>query len=319
MARASRMECVTQLEASRLHGIPTFRILGTVAGYVLGGVLVLAAYAKAIHPHGFAAQLRDFPVFAAIAYPGALFIIAFESALGVALLSGSRHPYVLVVTNATFLLFVGMVASELVRPDGTSTCGCFGHLLERTPRQAFFEDVGFAALSGLAWLGRTARSDVLRWWPSAVGVAGSVALAVCAPLLPLDDQATALAPGVTVAATQLDRVLPELRTGRHLVLLLDRADAATRERIAHLNDRLKLPHGATTVWGVADDDPELAAEFLWSAGPAFDVRGAPPRMLRRLYRTLPRSALIDGGRVVQTWSGFPPNVTLDALARGELP
>jgi hypothetical protein len=305
-------------DGSRLRRIATLRIVGAVAAYVLGGVLVLAAYAKAIDPQGFAASLRDLPVSAAIAYPFALSIIAFESALAAALLSGSRHPLVLIVTNAVFLIFVGIVASQLIRPDGAITCGCFGHLLERTPRQALYEDVGFAALSGLAWLGRSTRSDVLRWWPSAIGAATSVALAVCAPWLPLDDQATALAPGVTIQETHLDAVLPELRAGRHLVLLLDRADPATRQRIAHLNERLKLPHGGTTVWGVADDDPELAAEFLWSAGPAFEVRGVPPRMLRRLYRTLPRSALIDGGTVVRTWIGFPPDATLDALARGDL-
>jgi hypothetical protein len=124
---------------------------------------------------------------------------------------------------------------------------------------------------------------------------------------------------VTVEATHLDEIVPELRAGRHLVLLLDRADPATRTRIAHLNERLGLPGGATPVWGFADDDPELSAAFLWSAGPAFEVRGVPPRMLRRLYRTLPRSALVDGGRVVATWSGFPSDATLEALARGELP
>jgi len=306
-----------QLEASPVHGVSTLRILGAVAGYILSGVLLLAAYAKAIDPHGFAMHLRDVPVFAAVPYPGALVVIAFESALGAALLSGSRNTLVLVLTNATFLLFVGIVTLELVRPDGTSTCGCFGHLLERTPRQALYEDVAFAALSGVAWLGRTANG--MRWWPSVVGAATAVVLAFGAPSLPLDDQATALAPDVPLEATHLDEVVPELRAGRHLVLLLDRADPATRQHVARLNELLKLPHGATTVWGVADDDPELAAEFLWSAGPAFEVRGAPPRLLRRLYRTLPRSALIDGGRVVRTWTGFPSDVTLDALARGELP
>jgi len=303
---------------SRLRGIAPRRILGTVAAYVLGGVLLFAAYAKAVDPQGFAASLRELPVPASIAYPCALAIIAFEAALGATLLSGSRHAFVLVVTNAVFFLFVGIVASQLIRPDGAIACGCFGHILERTPRQALYEDVGFVALSALAWMGRTARSNVLHWWPGAAATAAGVALALCAPWLPLDDQATALAPGVTIQETHLDAALPELRAGRHLVLLLDRGDPATRQGIAHLNEHLKLPHGGTTVWVVADDDPELAAEFLWSAGPAFDVRGVPPRILRRLYRTLPRSALIDGGRVVQTWSGFPPDATLDALARGEL-
>jgi hypothetical protein len=295
------------------------RIPGALAACFLGAVLLLAAYAKAIDPHGFALRLRDMPVWSAIAYPGALVIIAFEAGLGAALLAGSRHPLVLLLTNGTFLLFVGIVVWQLLRPGGAVTCGCFGQLLERTPRQALYEDVGFATLSGLAWLGRTAGSDVLRRGPSVLGAGAGITLALCAPWLPLDDQATALAPGTTVEATQLDGIVPELRAGRHLVLLLDRADPTTRTRIAHLNERLKLPHGATAVWGVADDDPELAAAFLWSAGPAFEVRSAPPRMLRRLYRTLPRTALVDGGRVVETWSGFPSDATLDALARGELP
>src|SRR5690242_8180123 len=135
-------------DRSRPRAIPTLRILGTLAAYVLGGVLVLAAYAKAIDPQGFAATLRDLPVPAGVAYPSALAIIAFEAALGAALLSGSRHAFALVVTNAIFVVFVGIVAWQLGRPDGAAACGCFGHLLERTPRQALYEDVGFAALSG---------------------------------------------------------------------------------------------------------------------------------------------------------------------------
>jgi hypothetical protein len=293
---------------------------GATAARFLGVVLLLAAYAKAIDPHGFAVRARDVvPLPAALAYPGALAVIGFEAGLGAALLGGSRRPFVLFLTSATFLAFVGIVAWQLIRPGGPAACGCFGPLFERTPRQALYEDVAFAALSGLSWFGRPVRPGVLRRGPSLLGAGAGVALALCAPWLPLDDHATALAPGASVEATQLDGIIPELRTGRHLVLLLDRADATTRARIAQLNERLKLPHGGTAVWGVADDDPELAAAFLWLAGPAFEVRSAPPRMLRRLYRTLPRSALFDGGRVVATWNGFPADATLDTLARGDLP
>jgi hypothetical protein len=296
------------------------RVVGTVAARLLGAVLLLAAYAKAIDPQGFALRLEDMlPVPSAAAYPFTLGLVAFEAGLGAALLGGSRHPGVLLLTSATFLAFVGVVALQLGRPDPAAACGCFGQLLERTPRQALFEDIGFAVLAGVAWLGGTARPAVRPWRPWMLGAAAGVALTLSAPRLPLDDQATALAPGVTVEATNLDEVVPDLRTGRHLVLLLDRADPTTRTRIAHLNEQLKLPGGGTPVWGFADDDPELAAAFLWSAGPAFEVRGVPPRMLRRLYRTLPRSALLDGGRVVATWSGFPSDATLEALARGELP
>jgi len=296
------------------------RVLGQTSARLLGAVLLLAAYAKAIDPAGFAVRLYEMlPVPAAAAYACGLAVVAFEAGLGAALLAGARHRRVLLLTSATFLVFVGIVAWQLVRPGEAASCGCFGQLLERTPWHALYEDVGFAALSGLAWVGGTAPPAVQRWGPGVLGAGAGVVLALCAPWLPLDDHATALAPGVTVAATRLDEIVPELRTGRHLVLLLDRADPATRARIVPLNERLKLPGGPTPVWGVADDDRALATEFLWSAGPAFEVRSAPPRMLRRLYRALPRSALIDGGHVVATWSGFPSDATLDVLARGELP
>lgn len=295
-------------------------MLGPVAARFLGLVLLVAAYAKAIDARGAAAHLRDMlPVPAELAYPAALAVIAFETGLGAALLADPRSRRILLVGNATFLAFVAVVAWQLVRPNGAAACGCFGQLLERTPRQALYEDLGLAGLSGLAWLGGPAPPGARLPWAGVLGACAGVVFALAAPWLPLDDQATALAPGVAIEATRLDRVIPELRTGRHLVLLLDRADPTTRARIPDLNARLALPRGGTPVWGLADDNPDLAAAFLWSAGPAFEVRSAPPRLLRRLYRTLPRSALVEGGRVVATWSGFPPDAALAALARGELP
>jgi hypothetical protein len=295
-------------------------VFGRTCARLLGAVLLLASYAKAVDPQDFVASLREMvPVPATLAFAFGLAVIGYEAGLGTALLGGSRRRGVLVLATATFLIFVGAVAWQLVRPGEAASCGCFGRLLERTPAQALYEDVAFVILSGCAWLGGAAPTAALRPWPVVLVAGTAVALALCAPWLPLDDHVTALAPGVTVAATHLDEVVPELRTGRHLVLLLDRADPATSARIVDLNERLKLPGGPTSVWGVADDDSRLAVAFLWSAGPAFQVRSAPPRMLRRLYRTLPRSALIDGGHVVATWSGFPSDATLDSLSRGELP
>jgi hypothetical protein len=294
--------------------------LGRLAAIVLGVVLLIAAYAKALDPQLFAQQLSDLlPLPTAVAVPLAVLLIGYEAGLGAALARGWRHPLVLAATTATFVAFVAVVAWHLMQPtEPIGGCGCFGQLVERTPLQALYEDLAFVALAGLAWLGGTAATPS-RWGWMLLSAAGSMVLAVSAPSLPLDDHATALAPGVSVSATKLDAIVPELRTGRHLVLLLDRADPATRAQIAGLNAALRLPGGATPVWGFAADDPALALEFLWSAGPAFEVRGAPPTVLRRLYRTLPRSALLDAGQVVRTWSGLPSDAELATLARGEIP
>lgn len=283
-------------------------------------MLLVAAYAKALDPAVFATQIAALvPLPPSLAHAAAVATIAFEAGLGAALLTGWRHPVVLTVSCATFVAFLGIVAWQMAYPSETAgSCGCFGQLLERTPKQALAEDAVFVVLSGIAWLGRPVMVRS-RWLPALLGTAAGGALALAAPSLPLDDHATALAPGTTVEATKLDEIVPELRSGRHLVLLLDRAAPDAPVRIAELNTRLRLPGGGTTVWGIADDDPALATAFMWSAGPAFEVRSAPAAMLRTLYRTLPRSALVDDGRIVETWTGFPPDAALARMARGELP
>ena len=48
--------------------------------------------------------------------------------------------------------------------------------------------------------------------------------------------------------------------------------------------------------------------LFWRVAPAFDLHEAPAAMLRPLYRALPRSFLLDGGVVIETWAGLPPQV-----------
>lgn len=296
-------------------------LLGSLAARLLGVVLLIAAYAKAIDPQRFADELALLlPLGVLPFFALAVAAIAFEAGLGTALLVGWRHPVVLAVTSLTFVVFLAIVTWQWIHPgEAGSSCGCFGQLVERTPQEAFVEDLVFLALCALAWVGRPARAAAWPLVPTLLVAAASGAFAVAAPSLPLDDRATALAPGVAIADTRLAGVVPELKEGRHLVLLFDRADPATQSAIAPLNRRLGLPGAPLGVWGVAPDDPEQTMAFLWSAGPAFPVRSLAPTMLRSLYRTLPRSALVDDGTVVATWNGFPPDAVLDALARGETP
>jgi hypothetical protein len=296
-------------------------LVGSLAARLLGLVLLVAAWAKAIDPARFADELHElWHLPPGVAWLGALAVVGWEAGLGAALLAGWRATLVLVATTATFVVFTAVVAWQLVVPsESGASCGCFGMLLERTPAQALAEDVLLLALSGVAWLRRTTTATAWRAAVAVVAAIAGVAFALAAPRLALDDHATALAPGASLEATGLDQAIPELKSGRHLVLLLDRGDPDTVAAIGPLNQGLGLPGGGTLVWGLAAEDREAAAAFLWSAGPAFEVRSASPAMLRRLYRTLPRSALVDDGRVVATWNGFPPASAQAALSRGELP
>jgi hypothetical protein len=57
---------------------------------------------------------------------------------------------------------------------------------------------------------------------------------------------------------------------------------------------------------LAAGTPEQNQAFFWKYGPSFEIREAPPSLLRPLYRALPRSFLVYDGSVAETWSGLPP-------------
>lgn len=294
--------------------------IGSTAGRLLGAVLVIAAWAKAVDPQAFAAEVASLlPAAGVLALPLAVAAIAFETGLGTALLLGWRQRAILLLASLTFAVFTAIAIGHVLGGDSTRNCGCFGQLLERTPAQALLENVAFLGISALAWTGR-APGRIPRWpWLPPLAATAAAAFAVAAPRLPLDDIATGLAPGIPVTRTRLDEIVPELATGRHLLVLLDRRSPEAPAQVATLNERLRLPGGTIRVWGIAADDPEVAAAFLWTAGPAFEIRSGPANLLRRLYRVLPRSALVENGRIVRTWTGLPSEQALDALGRGDLP
>ncbi len=297
------------------------RLVGTLAGILLGLVLLASAWTKGVDPAGFAEHIVRLGLLPpGPAAWGGILVVGLEAALGLALVAGLRRWPVLVAVTLMMAGFVGITAWEFVHPlEDYSSCGCFGNLVQRTPGQALLEDVGFLTLALLAWLGRPRRPVRWRWALLPAGFAAGVTLCLLAPSLPLDDLATRLRPGVTVASLRIDEIIPELQEGTHLVLLLDRADEATRAEIPRVNEHLALQGGPVDVFGLAEENEELEVEFLWTAGPAFDVRGAPWSLLKPLYRKLPRSFLVRDGVVVRVWNGIPPDADLDRLAAGKVP
>ena len=129
-------------------------ILGTVGGVFLGLVLLVAAWGKAISPGGFLEQIQleglDF-LFSARTV--VLLALALETGLGLALLLGIRRPWVWAPTSVLVAFFVFLngrnyylVSKGLRSPED---CGCFGELFDRTPAEAFWQDL-FLLLPALA-------------------------------------------------------------------------------------------------------------------------------------------------------------------------
>ena len=323
-------------ESAPPSGAPTAswrRVLGTLGGIVLGAVFLIAAWAKALDPRAFASQITseglDFLLPAAAV---ALVALALEVFLGGALLLAVRRWWILWPTTALVAFFLFLTGRGYWRyahgeaPDDAA-CGCFGNLVERTPAEAFWQDLLLMVPALLlAFLGRDRCTPRPRRRLAAIGVAtvAVVLLAWKAPDLPLDDLATRLKPGVDPMAlcggagdddsrVCLDAVVPEIADGEHVVVMAELEDGPLSDHIETLNEYHWAARGPT-LWVLTAATSEQLFGFRFSHGPSFPLREAPAALLRPLYRTLPRSFLVRGGRVVETYRGLPP---LDRLGAAD--
>ena len=296
--------------------------LGLAGGVLLGVVLLLASYAKAIDPEAFAEQIVAEGIApASLGFAAALVALAIELGLGTALLLGVRRLWVLLPMTALvvfFLFLTGRAWWNAAHGLGEVTaCGCFGNLVDRTPAEAFWQDLLLLVPAlAVSFLGRDAagRPPWRRLAAAAAVAVGGVAFAAVAPGLPLDDLATRLKPGVAVgdictgAADErlcLDAVASELEAGRHLVVIADLEDEALLAAMPRLN-QAALEASGPTPWILTASPPEAVATFNWTQAPVVEVREAPATLLRPLYRRLPRSFEVAEGVVKATWPGLAP-------------
>jgi len=301
------------------------RWLGIAGSVFLGAVLLVAAWTKAIHPVAFAEQIAAEGLDGILSAGAVVFVaLALEFGLGLALLLNIRRWWVLVPATVLVVFFLFLTGRTWVNElrgieVAEASCGCFGNLVERTPAEAFWQDLLLMVPALiLAYRGPTRpgqRLPVARLALVGVGTLGGLWLAWRAPELPLDDLATRLKPGVEtreMCAGQsddpeyicLDALVPELDEGEHWVVLTHLDEAAFLSGLESLHAH-SLAQAEPRLWLVSDVDPEELNLFSWQHMIATDVRLAPATLLNPLYRTLPRSFRVEEGKVVETISGLP--------------
>jgi hypothetical protein len=297
-------------------------LAGRLGGLLLGAILLVAAAPKALDPLALAEQIRAEGVGgpAWLARGLALAVIALEAGLGTALVLGVRSRGVLVAATGLVVLFLASTGRAYWRDvqgilPQDAACGCFGNLIERTPGQAFWQDLLLLVPAlALAWWGRPA-APIARWrGGTAIGVAGvAAALSLAAPGLPVDDLATRLSPGVAVGEicggrdkqrVCLPAIAPEI-AGDAWVILADLESEAFAAQVPALNQFARSAAAPPLVVLTTATSAEIRA-FFWRAAPAFAIHEAPPALLRPLYRALPRSFRVERGRVVETSRGVAP-------------
>jgi hypothetical protein len=295
--------------------------VGRLGAALLGLVLLVATVAKALDPEALAAHLQAQGLTAGLPpLVAALLALALEGGLGLALLLGARRPLVLVAAGSLVAFFLALNARAWwVAAHGgaaDAACGCFGNLVQRTPAQAFWQDLALLVPPLLlAFVGRPRAAALRPWtdWRLLAAAAGAAAFALFAwraPALPLDDLATRLRPGARVAelctggetSVCLADVAPELAEGRWRVVLVDvqRSPETWADELNRLAEAGEAPLLALTA--SASDD---VAAFTWQWGPSYTLREVPAALIRPLHRRLPRSFVSEDGRVVATFPGLP--------------
>lgn len=300
------------------------RVLGYLGAAFLGAVLLFAAWAKALDPAAFAREIHGQKLdFLLPANAMALLALGLEVGLGVALLLGVRRLWVLlpaVLLVAFFLFLTGRtywLAAHGVAPD-PGGCGCFGNLVERTPAEAFWQDLLLLVPAlALAFVGRPAGTDRQPWGrtlAAALLALAALGFAWKSPDLPLDDLATRLKPGADIRRmcagagndrVCLDTAVPDLASGARLVVIADLSDPGFQKAVDRLN--AYAASGREPALSVLSDvTSEQKQAFFWRWAPSFPIVETPGALLQPLYRRLPRSFVLQDGRVTRTYPGLPP-------------
>ncbi|HEY3132453.1 MAG TPA: MauE/DoxX family redox-associated membrane protein [Acidobacteriota bacterium] len=180
-------------------------LLGFAGCIILGALLLVAAWSKATGLLSFAEEIHaDGLDFFLSAGTVALIALALEAGLGLALLLGIRRLWLLAPVSLLILFFLFLngrnywLVAHGLRKE-TSSCGCFGSLLARTPGQAFWQDI--LMLLPPLLLALWGRETAARRWPrirlalAVVSALGVVGYAVKTSDLRLIEVATQSKPG----------------------------------------------------------------------------------------------------------------------------
>jgi uncharacterized membrane protein YphA (DoxX/SURF4 family) len=281
------------------------RIVAYLGVAFAGFMFLVAGLLKGLDPGSFAAQITgDVPFLDAVSAPLAIAGVAVETILGVAFLLGFRRRWLLAVGLLLVVLFIAVTVPKLGSDDPTG-CGCFGNFVVRTPAEVIMEDLAMGAGLLLGFIGGPG-STFRSWRRPAVALAAvlGLGLPLAAPALPLDNFATRLKPGATVADLQLQEAMPEMESGTHVVIIADETLDACQDipesLFTYTDERPEQ-----TFWLVRPSEVLAREGATWLCMFGTEMVEIPNPVARPLYRTLPRSFEVVNGVVTRTWEGLP--------------
>ena len=246
------------------------------------------------------------------AQPAAVLVIAFECALGAALLLG-LSVWLLPLAALVLVGFAALTAW------GTSSgrvddCGCYGGLVMLTPAQSLALDGVYVALLAAAWW--LAPADPIapgRWsWVVIVAVVvAAVAAAWRSRSTPLVDLALVRV-GRRWRRSWLKQYARDVTEGSHFVVFLSRDCPYCKRWVPLLNIIEVQPELPSVVAVMSLEEDELRA-FLAEHLIRFSVTHMPQSLVSLMASAFPTAALIEDGRVTQKWVGEMPKEYVERI------
>ncbi len=292
-------------------------VTARVLQIIVALVFLAAAGLKALHPEGFADQIRQYQFMPDLAMIAAWSFIIVEILLATALLVNLWTRTASWLLIAMLVFFIGITWYGIVA-GMSGSCGCFGSLVHRTPEQVIIEDaLMIAALGAALWFIRgvhirttTPKLAVL----STFGLAAVFVTAFSAKL-PVDDLTTALVPGAHFDSWPVESLYKDLTRGTHVVFLFSTTSPTIEADVAIMNT-VAATDGVQSAVALIVDGAEHLTELTFQYGLGVPAGALEPRFAKALYRTLPRSFILQDGVVMQAWSGLAsPRDVEDALRR----
>jgi len=281
------------------------RIVAYLGVAFAGFMFLVAGLLKGLDPGSFASQIAgDVPFLDAVSAPLAIAGVAVETVLGAAFLLGFRRRWLLAAGLLLVVVFIAVTVPKLGSDDPTG-CGCFGNFVVRTPAEVLMEDLAMGAGLLLGFLGGPG-SSFRSWRRPVVALAAVIGLGLplAAPALPLDNFATRLKPGATIADLQLQEAMPEMDSGTHVVIIageaLDACQDIPDSLFTYTEERPEQ-----TFWLVRPSEVLAREGATWLCMFGTEMVEIPNPVARPLYRTLPRSFEVVNGVVTRTWEGLP--------------
>jgi len=293
---------------------PTFGLLISFGPRLVGLAFVWAGVVKALEPHIFAAHLRSLSVVPERFVTTAVTLAAaFETGLGVALLTGTAPAVLHPATVVILTIFSGLTWWS-IRSGRTTDCGCYGGYVQPSLGQSLALN-GMYALLIAAAIAVPSGNRGYQTWQVVVPVlflAGAAALTEAAhryprrhgkPLVDLNP----LKEGRRFRDTWA-RGLTTGSDGEVIVAFLG-PDCPYCGLFVKVANAMLQSKELPRVVGVVATSPDKLQKFKDEKGIRFPVAVISQSLFSRLVGPVPTGALVSGGIIRRVWVGnMPPDL-----------